>query len=68
MALTEKVPDASTLSQNRIPGVQHQEVQFLYMQEAISHLRTTGKTFEGEHIARQSPLMHDLINMTYSQP
>lgn len=35
----------------------------LYMQEALSHLRSTGETPEDEHIARLSPLMHGHINM-----
>ncbi|MDD9665728.1 Tn3 family transposase [Klebsiella pasteurii] len=36
----------------------------LYMQEALSHIRTTtGKTPEYEHIARLSPLIHGHINM-----
>ena len=35
----------------------------LYMQEALSHLRSTGEGPEDEHIARLSPLMHGHINM-----
>ncbi|MDJ7785069.1 Tn3 family transposase, partial [Salmonella enterica] len=35
----------------------------LYMQEALSHLRSTGEEPEDEHIARLSPLMHGHINM-----
>ncbi|HBU9336029.1 TPA: Tn3 family transposase, partial [Klebsiella pneumoniae] len=36
----------------------------LYMQEALSHIRTTtGETPDDEHIARLSPLMHGHINM-----
>ncbi|WP_302789695.1 Tn3 family transposase [Hafnia paralvei] len=35
----------------------------LYMQEALSHLRSTGEWPEDEHIARLSPLMHGHINM-----
>jgi len=35
----------------------------LYIQEALSHLRSTGETPEDEHIARLSPLMHGHINM-----
>ena len=35
----------------------------LYMQEALSHLLSTGETPEGEHIARLSPLMDGHINM-----
>lgn len=36
----------------------------LYMQEALSHIRTaTGETPDDEHIARLSPLMHGYINM-----
>jgi len=36
----------------------------LYMQEALSHIRTTtGETQDDEHIARLSPLMHGHINM-----
>ncbi len=34
-----------------------------YMQEALSHLRSTGEGPEDEHIARLSPLMHGHINM-----
>ena len=33
------------------------------MQEALSHLRSTGEGPEDEHIARLSPLMHGHINM-----
>ncbi|MFL3320788.1 Tn3 family transposase, partial [Klebsiella michiganensis] len=35
----------------------------LYMQEALSHLRSIGEGPEDEHIARLSPLMHGHINM-----
>jgi hypothetical protein len=36
----------------------------LYIQEALSHIRTTtGKTLKDEHIARLSPLLHGHINM-----
>ena len=35
----------------------------LYMQEALSHLRSIGEGSEDEHIARLSPLMHGHINM-----
>ncbi|MBL5829230.1 Tn3 family transposase [Serratia fonticola] len=35
----------------------------LYMQEALSHLRSAGEGPEDEHIARLSPLMHGHINM-----
>jgi Transposase and inactivated derivatives, TnpA family len=32
----------------------------LYMQEALSHLRSTGETPEDKHIARLSPLMQGI--------
>lgn len=35
----------------------------LYMQEALSHLRSAGEIPEDEHISRLSPLMYGHINM-----
>ncbi len=44
-------------------STERQTPNTLYMQEALSHLRSAGEIPEDEHISRLSPLMYGHINM-----